>query len=161
MKIKKAVLLLIFILMAQIGCGFSRVIAQDSGERQQIENLLKNFLQDFYHNNYNAVISKISTLYHQSGTMQGSGNDYAEFKSHVKNAMDSLSKKYIDISVANLEILKLDKQSEGIAVTIEYSWKGFKLEAGQNEIASLLSYFLLAKEDGSWKIINWPRPITK
>jgi len=154
MKIRKWILFLLFILIVQINFSILPTLAQTDKDTQEAKNLIEKFLVDISLWDFDSLFSKISTHYHDI-TPDGNEIDYSKFKIFLKNRIDDLSKKYIDNSITNLQILKSYIQNDEVTVVVQYSWKRFNLEAVQNESIEPRNLFSLVKEDGSWKITKW------
>ena len=154
MKRKNKILFLLFVLIVQISFVILPTLAQTDKDIQEIIISLENFFVDFSLCDFDSLMSKISARYH-GVSFEGNEIDYTKFKTITKANIDGLSKKYIENSITNLQILKSYIQNDEVTVLVQYSWKRFNLETAQDESIEPKNLFSLVKENGSWKITVW------
>jgi len=153
MKTKKWFLFLLLILTTQI--GFLPVFAQTDQDLQEIKNIAEAFLKDFYRNDFDAAMSKISTRY-QDIASDGTEVDYAKFKIVVKKSQDIL-KNYSDNSINSFQIIKTDLNN-GVTIEVQYYWRRFNLGTIKEEEIERKCIFSFSKEGNDWKIVRFKHP---
>jgi len=148
--------------MVQLGIRISPVLAQADKETQKIKTFIGNFLQNSSSGNLDSAIRDISTHFMQISIRDKSKIDYANFLALMKEKRESLSKRYTDMSIDNLQILKAEKQDNTIKVLASYTWKAFNLETGQYVSLERNIDCSLVKENGLLKIVKWNfKPVGK
>lgn len=148
-KMKKLILFLMLILVTSV------VLAQENKDILEIKKVVESFLKS---NNLGDIDSAMQSFSVNYSDIRGDKvEDYAKFRSILKNVIDNISKKYVDYSRSDLRILKSDIQGDKATLEIEYSWKGFNLDTLQEDRGKKKRQVSLRKENGSWKITQWIR----
>lgn len=150
---KKLSLSLMFFLTVQICLYITPLLAQENKEYFEIKNIVETFIKNIAIQDVNSAMQLVSVNY--SSKKGDSIVDYAKFKSALEKGAASVSKKYMDISVADMKILKANIQNDKATLTIEYEWKGFNLDTLKDKNVKLTKIISLAKENGIWKIIKY------
>jgi len=83
--------------------------------------------------------------------------DYAKFKLINKNMMDKVFEKYVDYSISDLKITKLDIQGDKATLEMEFAWRGYNLDAVRKENGIQKRFIALDRENGAWKIVKFRR----
>jgi len=141
--------------MVQLCIRISPVLAQADKETQEIKTFIGNFLQNYSSGNLNSTISDISTHFLDISIYDNSEIDYARFLAILEKRRESLSKRYIDMSINNLQMLKTKKQNNTIKVSASYTWKAFDSKTDQYVSLERNVSCSLVKENGLWKIVRW------
>lgn len=146
---KKMFLFIIFIFVSQISYKATPVLAENKDETTAIRKVIESHLEALAHKDLNSMMSQISTNYSRADKA-GNIEDYAILKSNIENALKNI----INISITDLKITNLDIKGNKATLEMEYILKGVNsatakaVNKRQKRVASL------AKEGGSWKIVN-------
>ena len=150
---KRWILFSMFILVVQTGYKTIPVLAQDNENKQEIKNIIEKYLDSFVQRDLNSMMNLVSANYYN----EKDNIDYNNFKSNVEKNIVSCSKKYVNYSNSDIEILKLDIQDNKATVEIEFNEKGFNLDTLREDSKKTSRFVTLAKENGFWKITKWSR----
>jgi len=155
---KKIILILIFILIAQSGYKTMLVLAEEVtltplnpvsevNESAEIKKVIEAFLQCSVRGDIECLMSYVSEKF--TVTADGKTSDYNAFKLRFEN----LFKNTIDRSFDNLKVIESNVSDDKATILVEYLAKAFNLKNSKDyEIARKVQYSLI-KEGGSWKII--------
>ena len=132
------------------------VLAQHEKDNQDIKEVIENLLAAFSRWDLDSEMGYVSAQYSDTGA-DGKAVDYDKFKSMAKTLIDNARKKYIDYSISDLQIIKLDfnDQQNQATAEIEFQWKAFNLDLLKDESGKHVRTISLAKEADSWKIIRY------
>ena len=156
MRMKKWILFLAFALSIQIGYKITPILAQENQDIRDIKRVIESFLKDVVYQDIDSAMLWVSISY--SDIRNNNIIDYSKFKSELKQLITALSKKYINGSISDLEIIKLDIKDQKAHIEIGYGWKGFNLDTLEEDSGKVRRIATLVKENGSWKITQWMRP---
>jgi len=150
-KMKKTILFLTLFLMFQMGNKISFLVAED-GDAVEVKKVIEGFLRNC-NNNVDSAMELVSANYSER---RGDNTvDRAQFRRWLENLMDWFHKKYVDMSLIDLQFNNVSTQGNMANVEFEYSGKAFNLDTLQDEITKYRRSVTLVKENGYWKIKEW------
>lgn len=144
---KRRILFLMLLLAASI------VLAQEDKDALETKKVIESYLKSNNLCDIDSAMQLFSVNY--SDIRRENIRDYAKFRYDLKKHINNISKKYIDFSRSDLEIIKSDIQDDKAILEIEFSWKGFNLDTLKEDSGKKKRQVSLAKENGSWKITQW------
>ncbi|MBU0548693.1 MAG: nuclear transport factor 2 family protein [Candidatus Omnitrophica bacterium] len=150
---RKLLWFIVLALTILVGYSISPALAQEKKEILEAKKVVDGYLQAFAQQDINSIMSKVSSDY-SSKDKKGNQVDYAKLKANLENQIDIISKKYIDYSIARIQITESDIKDNHATIWIVYSWKRFDLVNTKEENGRTKKTFFLVKEDSSWKIVQ-------
>jgi len=152
---KRRLSLLILISAALIICQISPILAQGMDDRAEIQKVVDDFFKSAVSRDLESLMKDVSANYFD--IWQGVTLDYAKFKLINKNMMDKVFEKYVDYSISDLKITKLDIQGDKATLEMEFAWRGYNLDAVRKENGIQKRFIALDRENGAWKIVKFRR----
>ena len=158
---KKIVLFMSFILAFQVCYRMNLVFSQKNTDTEEIEKVIKEFVQAYVRNDITSVLHFISANYSEGGGT----NDYEVAKRKIEAEMARNSKGYIDSSaqITRLDIIELDVKNNKAVVNYETDFKALSLDDLKEHHIKPNVTIHLVKENGAWKIaaINRKLPVVQ
>jgi len=156
---KKIILILIFILIAQSGYKIIPVLAEEAalttvnpGEQGkdliEIKGVLEVFLQCSVRGDVECAMSRVSE--NLSATAQGKTLDYNGFKLRLENMFQNT----VDRSLDSLNVIESNVSDDKATILVEYHTKAFNLKSSKDYDVTRRVQYSLIKEGGSWKIVT-------
>jgi ketosteroid isomerase-like protein len=155
-KMRKWIIILVFLLLAQSGNTIIPVLAggtksnaaAQEKDSKEIKKIIEAFIDCGIRGDLDGVMSYASKDF--SGIIGYSTLDYAGLRSHFEN----MFKNTADRSVSNLNFLELNLEGNKATVLIEHGVKAFNLKRAKDiEQLRRIKYGLI-KEGGAWKIVS-------
>ena len=138
---------IMFMLAAEEESALINII-QENKDSIAIKKVIETYYESFAQRDSNSIMSHISNNF--SAILKGKVVDYNGFKSYI----ESWLKDTVDISIGNLNILKLDISDNKATIFIKYNFNGFNLNTLNDINVIHKRQFALVKENGSWKILS-------
>jgi len=147
MRIKKAILFFMLIMMTQINCRIAPALAETPDDESAVKNVIGNYLKSISECNVEFAVSQISNNYSDSD-----GLTYEQFKFRLEKLLEEVT----NISITNIKISEPDIKDNKAMLEFKYNFEVKRKTAESiNSIHKRIVY--LAKENGSWRIIKLER----
>jgi len=151
---KKLLLFFVFVLITQVGCKITPVLAQQEQAIDEIVNVLRQFQNDIVNQDLNSALKHVSANYSVKAP-DGTVQDYDWFKNYLESEMGRINKNLADYSIIDQELNVLKKEDNKFTVEYMFSDKGFNLNTQKEGIKRQKRIITLEKENGSWMITQW------
>lgn len=160
---KKGILILVFILVAQFGYKIIFAFAAESEpalinvtqqdqDSAAIKKVIESFLKSITERDLDSMMTQVSKNY-SAKSKDGSATDYNRFKAYNERML----KDSVSISISNLNIIKLDISDNKATIVFKYNFKGFPLDTMKEIDTVHKREYSLIKENGFWKIVSYKR----
>jgi len=144
-------------MMAQASHGVMPLFAQQEQELSAIKKIIENIHESYKYNNLDSYMANVSANYSIKDELGNIKQDYAKFKTIVREAMDVFHKTHINYSYGDIKIINPNIGKNVATIEVTSSWKAFNLRGLKEVGGKVRRAGTLTKENGVWKIIRWQR----
>lgn len=145
---KKGILFLVLIVLIQASYAVVPISAQSSDE-VEVRKVVDNYFEGVSKGDVSFIMDQISTEY-SGHDKEGNVLDYAK----VRPTMEENLKKFLNISINDLEITNLDIQNNKATLEVEYNFRALNQDTAENVNIKIKRLITLVKENDSWKIVQ-------
>lgn len=148
--LKRLAACLIIAVAFQFSYGVMLGLTQENKEIQEIKKVIETYRKSLAEGD---IASAIKQVAHDCYIWtKGEFLKYEELETGLKKFVDSLSRKYKDVSVIGVDVIKSSFEGNKVFLEVIVKTKGFDLTAKKQYISERKIYFSLVKNDGLWKI---------
>lgn len=156
---KKWILILAFILIAQPGHKIIPALAEGAGSATfssevqskdliEIKKILEDYLRCNIQQDLDCVMSHVSKEF--SAVLKNELVDYDWLKSYFESSF----KRTVSRSFSNLNVLESNVSDNKVTILVEFNLEGFNLAKAEEVKILRRAHFSFVKENGTWKIIS-------
>ena len=127
--------------------------AEEGKDEKEIRQLLESYVKAVAAHDIDSAMSYISTNY--SDPDDPNIKDYASFRLGLEKDMGFISKRFVGLSVPEIQINGLRTQDNKTIFEVEFTDSLFNLDTLKTQSWKRRRDVSLAKDDGIWKITRW------
>jgi hypothetical protein len=151
---KRVILFLVFILAIHFAYRANLILAASEEDATAIQKVIEKYLEGISKSDLDLVMSQLSLNYSGPGYRNIGVLDYAGVKSALAERIE-MQKEHTKISISDLKITNLNIKDNKATLELEYILRTRRLDDTGISINERNTRSVsLAKENGSWKIIQ-------